>query len=88
MSFAYLLESFPDPTKTFVFREVAEAVQEGLEPLIVSVREPSAEERSLQEGCDVPVVYLPPEAEFFVFLPAAAGIVALAERERGFQSRV
>lgn len=68
MSFAYLLESFPDPTKTFVFREVAEAVQQGLEPLIVSVREPSAEERSLQEGCDLPVVYLPPEAELRHFV--------------------
>lgn len=78
MSFAYLLESFPDPTKTFVFREVAEAVRQGLEPLIFSVREPSASERALYEGAALPVVYLPPEPE----------LRALVERERDtFSSR-
>ncbi len=63
MSFAYLLESFPDPTKTFVFREVAEAVRQGLEPHIFSVREPSLQERAMHEGEALPVTYLPPEAE-------------------------
>jgi glycosyltransferase involved in cell wall biosynthesis len=63
MSFAYLLESFPDPTKTFVFREVAEAARQGLGPLIYSVRQPSTEERALYEGSTLPVVYLPSEPE-------------------------
>ncbi len=63
MSFAYLLESFPDPTKTFVFREVAGAVRQGLAPQIFSVRTPSAEERALYEGAALPVTYLPAEAE-------------------------
>lgn len=80
MSFAYLLESFPDPTKTFVFREVAEAVRQGLEPLIYSIREPSAEERARHEGVELPVVYLPREAELREVVEAQRGTFSARQR--------
>ena len=72
MSFAYLHECFPDPTKTFVYREVAAMVALGMEPLVFSVREPNADERARMESFDVTVRYVPPEAE----------LRALIERER------
>src|SRR5262245_47598632 len=80
MSFAYLLESFPDPTKTFVFREVAEAMRQGLEPSIFSVREPSARERELYEGASLPVTYLPAEAELRAQVEARRGSYSARQR--------
>ena len=78
MSFAYLMESFPDPTKTFVHREVSAMMALGMAPVVFSVREPSAEERSLMEGAQIPARYFPPEPE----------LRELIERERGsFSSR-
>jgi colanic acid/amylovoran biosynthesis glycosyltransferase len=63
MSFAYLHECFPDPTKTFVYREVVAMRVMGMEPVVFSVREPSGEEKARMEAIDVPVRYLPEEAE-------------------------
>jgi colanic acid/amylovoran biosynthesis glycosyltransferase len=80
MSFAYLLESFPDPTKTFVYREVAEAVRQGLEPLIYSIREPSAQERELYEGNSLPVIYLPPEPELRSYVEAQRASFSVRQR--------
>lgn len=77
MSFAYLHECFPDPTKTFVYREVAQMVKMGMEPVIFSVREPSAEEKALMGAHDFQVRYLPEETE----------LRALIERERDSFSR-
>lgn len=76
-SFAYLHECFPDPTKTFVHREVAEMVRMGMEPMIFSVREPSAEEKGLMGAHDFSVRYLPAEPE----------LRSLIERERDSFSR-
>ncbi len=76
MSFAYLHECFPDPTKTFVYREVAAMVELGMAPTVFSARRPSAEEQARMEALDVPVVYLPEEAE----------LRALVERERSSYS--
>jgi len=81
MSFAYLLESFPDPTKTFVFREVAEAVRQGLKPQIFSVRTPSAEERALYEGEALEVTYLPAEAELRAQIDAARASFSSRQRK-------
>ena len=77
MSFAYLHECFPDPTKTFVYREVAQMVKMGMEPVIFSVREPSVEEKALMGAHDFQVQYLPGETE----------LRALIERERDSFSR-
>jgi colanic acid/amylovoran biosynthesis glycosyltransferase len=63
MSFAYLHESFPDPTKTFVYREVAAMQRLGMAPLVFSIRTPSAEEKSRLEPLDLEVRHLPPEDE-------------------------
>ena len=63
MSFAYLHECFPDPTKTFVYREVAAMRALGMEPIVFSVREPSAEEKARMEALDLPVRYLPEESD-------------------------
>ena len=72
MSFAYLHECFPDPTKTFVYREVAAMVELGMAPTVFSARRPSPEEQGRMEALDVPVIYLPEEAE----------LRSLVERER------
>jgi colanic acid/amylovoran biosynthesis glycosyltransferase len=63
MSFAYLHESFPDPTKTFVYREVVAMRALRMEPVVFSIREPSAEEKARMETIDVAVRYLPEEGE-------------------------
>ncbi len=39
-SFAYLFERFPSFVQTFVYREVAEMVRQGMAPLLVSMRPP------------------------------------------------
>lgn len=81
MSFAYLLESFPDPTKTFVFREVAEAVRQGLKPHIFSVRTPSSEERAMYEGEALEVTYLPAEPELRAQIDAARASFSSRQRK-------
>ena len=50
MSFAYLHECFPDPTKTFVYREVAAMVELGMAPTVFSARRPSAEEQGRMDA--------------------------------------
>lgn len=78
MSFAYLMESFPDPTKTFVHREVAAMGALGMEPAVFSVREPAVQELAMMEGARFSVRYLPEEAQLRESI----------ERERGsFSSR-
>ncbi|MHA3770695.1 glycosyltransferase family 4 protein [Verrucomicrobiota bacterium sgz303538] len=57
-SFAYLFERFPSFVQTFCYREVAEMVRQGMEPLIVSIREPE-EARPAEFPADIPVQYLP-----------------------------
>jgi glycosyltransferase involved in cell wall biosynthesis len=63
MSFAYLHECFPDPTKTFVYREVAAMFELGMAPVVFSIRRPSAEEAARMEAINFEVRYLPEEAE-------------------------
>ena len=63
MSFAYLHECFPDPTKTFVYREVVAMADLGMAPLVFSIRRPSDEEQARMESLNVSVHYLPPEPE-------------------------
>ncbi len=63
MSFAYLHECFPDPTKTFVYREVAAMVALGMAPVVFSIRRPTAEEAARMEAIDFAVRYLPEEAD-------------------------
>src|SRR5215207_5955924 len=63
MSFAYLHECFPDPTKTFVYREVAAMIELGMAPEVFSIRRPSAEEAARMEAINFEVRYLPEEAE-------------------------
>ena len=63
MSFAYLHETFPDPTKTFVYREVAAMVELGMAPVVFSIRRPNDEEAARMEAIDLEVRYLPEETE-------------------------
>jgi colanic acid/amylovoran biosynthesis glycosyltransferase len=63
MAFAYLHESFPDPTKTFVYREVQAMGELGMAPVVFSIRRPTAEEAARMEAIDVDTRYLPEEAE-------------------------
>src|SRR5262249_35691005 len=61
-SFAYLFERFPSFVQTFCYREVAEMVKQGMEPLIISIREPE-EARPAEFPADIAVQYLPPGEE-------------------------
>lgn len=59
-SFAYLFERFPSFVQTFVYREAAEMVRQGMAPLLVSVRRPDdSKEVAAEPGLDV--FYLPDE---------------------------
>lgn len=59
-SFAYLFERFPSFVQTFVYREAEEMVRQGVNPLLVSVREPEDAEE-LRHKTGTGVVYLPSE---------------------------
>jgi len=61
-SFAYLYERFPSFVQTFVYREAAEMVRQGMAPLLVSVRRP---DEPAEVGAQVPLdaFYLPEEKE-------------------------
>lgn len=72
MSFAYLHECFPDPTKTFVYREVAAMAELGMAPVVFSIRRPTEEERHRMEAMEFETRYLPTESE----------LRALIEKER------
>lgn len=61
-SFAYLFERFPSFVQTFCYREAAEMVRQGMEPLIVSIREPE-EARPAEFPEDIPIYYLPSDEE-------------------------
>ncbi len=61
-SFAYLFERFPSFVQTFVHREAAEMVRQGMEPLLVSIRQPD-DPAELSEECERGVLYLPAEKE-------------------------
>ena len=77
MSFAYLHECFPDPTKTFVYREVAAMAELGMVPAVFSIRRPSEEEQQRMEALQFETRYLPSEPE----------LRALIEQERESFSR-
>lgn len=59
-SFAYLFERFPSFVQTFVYREAVEMVRQGMEPWLVSIREPD-DPGELAEKLDVEVFHLPEE---------------------------
>jgi colanic acid/amylovoran biosynthesis glycosyltransferase len=80
MSFAYLHESFPDPTKTFIYREVAAMVQLGMAPAIYSVRRPTAEEIARMEAIHFETRYLPDEAELRALIEDERGEFSLRQR--------
>jgi glycosyltransferase involved in cell wall biosynthesis len=61
-SFAYLFERFPSFVQTFCHREVGEMVRQGMDPLILSIREPD-DPPEVAESLRLPVTYLPPEKE-------------------------
>jgi colanic acid/amylovoran biosynthesis glycosyltransferase len=61
-SFAYLFERFPSFVQTFCYREVCEMVRQGMNPLVVSLREPD-DAPELAEPLPFPITYLPPEKE-------------------------
>ncbi len=58
--FAYLFERFPSFVQTFCYREVREMVRQGMNPLVVSLRQPE-DAPNLAEPLKIPVTYLPPE---------------------------
>lgn len=57
-SFAYLFERFPSFVQTFVYREAMEMVRQGMDPLLVSIREPD-DPAELAEEVQAEVFYLP-----------------------------
>src|SRR5258708_25906408 len=59
-SFAYLFERFPSFVQTFVYREAAEMVRQGMNPWLVSLRHPD-DPGDLAEKLDVEVFYAPDE---------------------------
>lgn len=59
-SFAYLFERFPSFVQTFVYREAAEMVRQGMNPWLVSVRKPE-DPGPLAARMDCDVFYLPEE---------------------------
>jgi glycosyltransferase involved in cell wall biosynthesis len=61
-SFAYLFERFPSFVQTFVYREAVEMVRQGMEPWLVSIRQPD-DPGELAEHLDVEVFYAPEEKE-------------------------
>jgi glycosyltransferase involved in cell wall biosynthesis len=59
-SFAYLFERFPSFVQTFVYREAVEMVRQGMNPWLVSLRQPE-DPGELAEKLDVDVFYAPEE---------------------------
>jgi glycosyltransferase involved in cell wall biosynthesis len=57
-SFAYLYERFPSFVQTFVYREAAEMVRQGMNPLLVSIRHPE-DPPEVAAQLDAEVLYLP-----------------------------
>jgi colanic acid/amylovoran biosynthesis glycosyltransferase len=80
MSFAYLHESFPDPTKTFVYREVAAMAQLGMAPTIFSIRRPSAEEVARMEAIQFETRYFPEETELRAVIEDERGEFSIRQR--------
>jgi len=60
--FAYLFERFPSFVQTFVYREAAEMVRQGVNPWLVSVRRPE-DPGALAETISADVFYLPGEKD-------------------------
>lgn len=59
-SFAYLFERFPSFVQTFVYREAAEMVRQGMNPWLVSLRQPE-DPGELAARLEAPVFYAPEE---------------------------
>jgi glycosyltransferase involved in cell wall biosynthesis len=59
-SFAYLFERFPSFVQTFVYREAVEMVRQGMNPWMISLRQPE-DPPEVAEKLDVPVFYPPEE---------------------------
>jgi len=59
-SFAYLFERFPSFVQTFVYRESAEMVRQGMNPWLVSIRRPD-DPGPLAAQMDADIFYLPEE---------------------------
>jgi colanic acid/amylovoran biosynthesis glycosyltransferase len=59
-SFAYLFERFPSFVQTFVYREAAEMVRQGMNPWLVSIRKPD-DPGTLAARMDADIFYLPEE---------------------------
>jgi glycosyltransferase involved in cell wall biosynthesis len=59
-SFAYLFERFPSFVQTFVYREAAEMIRQGMNPWLVSIRRPD-DPGSLAAQMDGDIFYLPEE---------------------------
>ena len=61
-NFAYLFERFPSFNQTFCLREVEEIIRQGMEPLVLSIRDP--QEQTAADFPEEPKVhYLPSPAE-------------------------
>jgi len=61
-SFAYLFERFPSFVQTFVYREAAEMMRQGMNPWLVSLRRPE-DPGELAEQISAEVFYAPEEKE-------------------------
>lgn len=57
-SFAYLFERFPSFVQTFVHREAAEMVRQGMDPWLVSIRRPE-DSGDVAEQINADIFYLP-----------------------------
>lgn len=57
-SFAYLYERFPSFVQTFVYREAEEMLRQGMNPLLVSIRQPK-DDAEVAVKCKGDVLYLP-----------------------------
>src|SRR4051812_39537611 len=81
--FAYLCERFPSFVQTFVYREVREMVRQGMNPLIVSIREPD-DAPDLAEPLDLSITYLPREKELRAEIDRSLEARELPGRVRSF----
>jgi colanic acid/amylovoran biosynthesis glycosyltransferase len=70
MSFAYLFERFPSFVQTFVCREAAEMVRQGMAPWLVSIRRPD-DPVELAEALDMDIDYAPEEKQLRAEVDAA-----------------
>ena len=80
-SFAYLFERFPSFVQTFVYREAVEMVRSGMEPWLVSIRQPE-DPVDLSAEMEAGIFYMPGEKALRAEVDAlrAAGRLSRGER--------